>query len=252
MVLLVFAELGAFMSGVSAHYDSRYPPSYAIKACKACRTFCPPYVFSGKQKARHTERNPVLTWRRGQKVNFEWFRNNHEGGFVSVSLVPLQHRNNFKVHSDLTFWEGCFNQNRFYCGRDPRRCGTDKNGIAYKGPATIPTVYPDGVYVLGMVWMGGLAPNRKSSLFSDFTACSFIRIRGGITQAEYPRQFSRGVNRWKDVAPGTCRTTSVRPRECGGGPCRKPAREVKPPAFWGGRRPKIYRSAVVRAINSGR
>lgn len=221
-----------------AHYNLINPMPYNPIDCNRPDCFgpCPPIWGSGKGKARNSPSRPAAVWRRGQVVDVEWHRNNHEGGYYRRSLVPVKHMFNKNWHRKTAFEWGCWTQGRYFCGKRTE-CGTDRMGFAYRNKMRVPSVFPDGDYVFAMVWFGGLHWQRKKALFSDYYTCSYVRIRGGQLANSHAPGFQRGFNH-RNVAPGTCRSTSARQGECGGQECKnnKPVEDV-PGVFRGGRKP---------------
>lgn len=238
MTTLLAALLITLLAPAAAHYNLKYPKPYNPIDCNRpeCSGPCPPIWRSGRAKARNNPSNPSATWQRGQKVNIEWHRNNHEGGYFRRSLVPVKHMFDPAWHKKTAFEWGCWNQNRYQCGKNPE-CGTDKKGFAYRNEMTVPTVFPDGDYVFSMLWFGGLHWRRNKALFSDYYTCAYVRIRGGQLSRSHRPSFIRGKNHRK-VKPGTCASTSSFAGECGGVPCDKnDVMEDVPGIFRNGRTP---------------
>lgn len=100
---------------------------------------------------------PVTTWARGETVPLRWFRNNHEGGFVRWSLVPVDRSGDQAAHDAAAFAYGCYTVNRYKCtpAEKVRHCGGDNTGSGARYEARVPTNVPDGEYVLGWTWYGG-------------------------------------------------------------------------------------------------
>lgn len=228
----------ALIAMVAAHYNLKSPMAYNPVDCNRpdCSGPCPPIWTTGNGKARNTPSNPSALWKRGEVVNIEWHRNNHEGGYYRRSLVPVKHMFDAAWHKRMAFEWGCWTQNRFFCGKKDE-CGTDKDGFAYRNAMKVPTVYPDGDYVFAMVWFGGLHWRRQKALFSDYYTCAYVRIEGGALEKSHTPDFIVGTNH-REVAPGTCRSTSAFAGECGGEPCdsNKPVEDV-PGVFRNGNTP---------------
>ena len=80
----------------------------------------------------------------------------------------------------------------------------------YSTEITIPTVVPDGNYILGWVWFGGMrggivtndpqVPDTRSA-FGDYWGCSFIAVQGGTLASEYMPVFK---NEYKFAPFITC------------------------------------------------
>lgn len=228
----------------AAHYNIKDPMPYNRIECNLprCRGPCPPIWRGGNAAARNSPSNPSRTWHRGQTVTIEWNRNNHEGGYYRRSLVPVKYMNDASWHKRTAFEWGCFNQNKYHCGRH-KSCGTDKHGDAYRNHMRVPNVFPDGDYVFSMAWFGGLHWRRDRAEFSDYHTCAFVRIRGGAFHASHTPTFTPGrilsrrptINR---PPPGKCAATSTFLGQCGGRPCHgRPVRFGVAGVFAHGRRP---------------
>lgn len=217
--ITAWALLATALGIAAAHYNLRYPMPYNPIDCNRpeCAGPCPPIWKTGRARARNTPSRPSAYWKRGQVVNIEWHRNNHEGGYYRRSLVPVRHMFNAAWHKKTAFEWGCYTQNRFKCGHR-EDCGTDGHGFAYRNKMRVPNVFPDGDYVFSMVWFGGLHWRRKRALFSDYYTCAYVRIRGGALMKSHRPAFIRGRNH-RNVKPGTCASTSAFARQCGGEPC---------------------------------
>lgn len=128
-------------------------------------------------------------------------RNNHHGGLARLSLVPIAVMNNRTWHKRLTLSHNCFNTGRTYCKSGD--CGTDRSKIILCHEVQIPRVFPDGDYVLGHVWYGGLHFKREHGHFQDYNSCAFVRISGGEsdycshdkrrTEMQFHPHFSTGM-----------------------------------------------------------
>lgn len=166
----------------------------------------------------------TTTFRRGQNVTIVWPRNNHEGGFVRFALVPRSDRMNHDAHARMVFHYACFESDRVPC--DYSYCGTDSKKTVFQTSVIIPPIYPDGLYVLGWAWFGGII--NSESFFGDYWSCSFIRIRGGApVQQNYqpvfiPGKKNKGAG---GVGTSTCRSAVNNVGICVREPCpgRKPA-----------------------------
>jgi len=209
---------------VRAHYNLISPQPYNRIDCNAprCRGPCPPIWRSGRSRARNSPQRPAAVWRRGDVKEISWHRNNHEGGFVRMSLVPVKYMNNHLWHKKTAFAYSCFATNKYYCGKN-KRCGTDQRGHAFRTWVRIPQILPDGDYVFSHTWAGGLHWRRRRAFFSDYYTCSFIRIRGGPVKQRYQPTFNAGRSRHRYVnrKGGVCASTSRYVGECGGMECLK-------------------------------
>lgn len=153
---------------------------------------CPGPCIS-KDAWQYDKNATSTTYARGQNVTMIWTRNNHVGGFVRFALVPEYQRMNRTAHSIMAFRYACYESDKHLCRLNTtleRRCGTDD--YLYRTTVTIPTALPDGKYVLGFTWFGGLS--MKTSYFSDYWSCSDVHIKGGPFTQTYKPQFIPGKN----------------------------------------------------------
>lgn len=247
---LLCALVIALAAPAAAHYNLKDPMPYNPIDCNRpdCHGPCPPFWEAGSKHRRNSPQKPSRVWRRGQRVPIEWHRNNHEGGFYRRSLVPVKYMNSKYWHKQLAFEFGCWNQNRFWCGRKAS-CGTDKNGLAYRNMMTVPAVYPDGDYVFAMVWYGGTHWKTRKAFFSDYYTCAFVRIQGGAFRNRHVPQFVPGRNHRGNVPRGKCMSTSSFVGQCGGEECTGVrAWPHVPGEFKNGKRP----GPITRSMLNGR
>lgn len=173
-------------------------------------------------------------YRRGQVVSMVWGRNNHIGGFVRFSLVPVGQRMSHRAHARMAFRYACFESDKHPCTRPD--CGTDT--WLYRTDVQIPTSYPDGDYVLSWAWYGGMS--FRQSYFGDYYSCVNVRIRGGPSSARYNPIFHPG-----EKLEGTgCRSAVDRLGICKREPCLgHPEKRTLPFPFSANRTPRpIWRS----------
>lgn len=151
------------------------------------------------------DKNATITmFQRGQNATIVWPRNNHEGGFVRFTMVPHSDRMNPSAHTRMVFHYACFESDRVPC--EYSYCGTDSKNTVFQTSVTIPSIYPDGLYVLGWAWFGGIV--NRESYFGDYWSCSFIKIRGGAPlQETYQPVFIPGK---KNKGAGGVGTSSCR------------------------------------------
>lgn len=166
----------------------------------------------------------VEEFRRGQWFPLIYYKNNHSGGFLRLTLVPLHHRFNAWVHKRNAFRWSCWDHGIVNCPqRNSHECGTDNQGKRYQQWVEIPKVFPDGEYYLGYSWMGG------SFHQGDYYSCAKIRIRGGPIQ-----------NSWKPIyvnnKNGKCDSAAGDLGQCRTEPCSRSSRWIRPDA-WNGRTP---------------
>lgn len=190
-----------------------YDPSGCVGTSSRC-VFCPPiYNSSGLYNSAES---PELTWQRGSEQKIRWAKNNHVGGFIRLSLVPVSSLSNAKAYERLAFYYGCWEQGVHRCG-PYQMCGADKTRRALQRIITVPTYLPDGVYVLGFIWYGGVEFKGKKSKFPDFPSCSFVRIKGGArldTEIKYEPIFDAGRRVHNGKQRTECRAYIDRPHVC--------------------------------------
>lgn len=153
-----------------------------------CTNACPK-IMQPKDMMNMRE-EPAATWKRGQRVRVCYARNNHHGGIARFSLVPVNVMNSRFWHKRFTLFHTCFGAGAVKCRHtktiktrqnlqeDPP-CGTDRGCYAYCRNVTVPNMLPDGNYVLGHVWYGGVHFKKTKGHFADYYSCSFIEIKGG-------------------------------------------------------------------------
>lgn len=194
-----------------------------------CPGPCPPLDTYGEPTGISPNR-PAETWRRGEKRWVSWHRNNHgngESGFVRFTLVPVDKMMDKAAHERFTFQISCWSSGLHNCGsRHERVCGNDADGKAYRVEITVPSAYPDGVYVFGWAWYGG-GDFRGKSFFGDYYSCSFVRISGGkAVSAESKPVFRPGLNQKHNDA---CVSAADRVGVCWREPCHNgQVRPMKP------------------------
>lgn len=127
----------------------------------------------------------TTTYQRGQIINTEWGRNNHVGGFIRFSLVPLSQsdipnifNNNSNVIQYNCYAPQCVGTNNNFFNADPP--GTPFNGNKCSMRLKIPDWLPDGDYTLQWRWhSGGDNYNMKHLGLRDFVSCHDLKIAGG-------------------------------------------------------------------------
>lgn len=207
--VLVIALLVVTVPQASSHNWMTQPPPYnrvfKTRNCKGrqCTDACPSKQSSG---IANSQERPAATWRRGQRVMVKWAKNNHHGGMIRIALVPVDKMWDRVWHKKMTLLHACWETGEFNCSHN-EDCGTDKSGEAFSKQVVIPDVFPDGDYVLGYVWYGGLYYKRDRGHFPDYYSCSHIRIRGGARlSASYQPFFDAGDNR--RIVNGKCQTSA--------------------------------------------
>lgn len=214
--------------------------------------------------------HPAAVYQRGQKVMIKYQRNNHgPGGFVRHSLVPIEKMMNKNAHEENAFQFGCW-------GADPvpakkNELGRDKQGFSLVGgdgklhdghasyfttSVTIPPVVPDGKYVLGWVWYGGVGGSIRTNspqsphptgLFADYWSCAFVEIKGGKPLGtSYTPVFENAFSKfWK----GGCNSANDHPGVCTYEPCIVPSQIQKPREFKNGSPKALKQENFVSAFN---
>lgn len=184
-----------------------------------------------------TPNAPKTVIYRGQDLVVRYTKNNHHGGLLRLSLVPVRHMYSLSWHKNLTLMHGCWESGEYKCQTGD--CGTDKNQDAFQRTIRIPTVFPDGEYVLGYVWYGGLHFKRDYGFFPDFFSCAFVTVKGGeALGGTYKAYFEPGQGR--RIVGGKCDTSSDAVGVCGNTGC------VGTRAFRA--IPRIFRDNGIRSI----
>lgn len=158
---------------------------------------------------------------------------------------------NKDIHKKNAFHFSCWGSHVKVAGRN--ELGRDRRGFSlvggdgklhdgpvayYESEFTIPTVVPDGVYVLGWVWYGGVGGSLQTNtvetphakgLFADYWSCAFVEIKGGAElQAKYTPVFKTGMNGpWAKA----CNSMNDRPGVCRYEPCVTKAEFMQPQEF---------------------
>lgn len=197
---------------------------------------------------------PAAVYKRGQRVTIKYQRNNHgPGGFVRHTLVPINKMMDKKAHENNAFHFGCWGADPV--AAKPSEMGRDTLGFSlvggdgklhnlpisyYTTVITIPPVVPDGKYVLGWTWYGGIGGSIHKNLprnpnpqghFADYWSCSFVEIRGGepVKQKYTPVFVPAYQKYWR----GGCYSMNDRPGVCIYEPCRNKGSIMKPKEFQG-------------------
>jgi hypothetical protein len=178
-------------------------------------------------------------WQRGQAATLVWTKNNHNNGFVRLSLVPISQRMDKSAHDKMAFRFSCWAVDEHLCPANGF-CGTQNK--LYRLHIKVPDVYPDGRYVLGWAWYGGTENNRAS--MGDYWSCAFIEIRGGMPVAKsYEPIWESGLDK------NTCSSGVDRLGICFREPCdpynsrNLPQSEMVPQAFSNNNKPAAIQSS---------
>lgn len=168
-------------------------------------------------------------------------------GFVRLSLVPVSEMMNKGVHNKFSFYYSCMGVGLHKCeDRSVDVCGNDMEGKAWQSKVLVPTIYPDGVYVLGWSWYGG-GDFRGHSFFGDYYACSFVRIQGGARVTP-----SFGVHFNSYAGSGRCVSAVDRAGVCRREPCRVGRTMwTVPREFQGGTSSTIEHAELIKYVDNG-
>jgi len=149
------------------------------------------------------------TFARGEKLNLKWYRNNHYGGFVRWSIIPMAAsptREDFNKPENIISYQ-CFS---------PPTCesyNTFDNDWEYQCTGiddTIPTYLADGKYVANVAFYDQFDsygnPNAALEFYSN---CMNLEIKGGVAQTEQSAHVANGVfndnEAIKDGKEGVCK-----------------------------------------------
>lgn len=178
---------------------------------------------------------------------------------MRLTLVPLDKMMDKKTHEKNAFHYSCWGARTVPA--TPADLKRDRFGFNIAGgdgklhslgagyhvvDITIPPVVPDGDYVLGWVWFGGVGGALKNPLtntfkfgfFGDYWSCSFVRVVGGQPlQNSYTPVF---INDMKHNSLRGCYAANDDPGICKFEPCTKSrARYQVPKPFKRGRPAKL-------------
>lgn len=240
----------------------------AVKPNGPIRTFtgpCDVRAFTFLKSSNPTR--PVATYARGEKVTIKYQRNNHgPGGFIRMTLVPVDKMMDKEAHAKNAFHYSCWGANPVPA--TPQDFAKDRFGFNIAGgdgslhnltkayhatEITIPQVVPNGNYVLGWVWFGGVGgtieqniPQRPfpSGFFADYWSCAFVRIRGGPTKPSYRPSFN---NDMKQFWPGGCHSSADDTGVCQVEPCKRLRARFQVPKVFKNGSPPALRPAQFRA-----
>lgn len=207
----VVTVLGMNLVALSAGHSFLMEPRPYGPGCEGCDE-CP-LVVRWRSKDNTSEWWHTTTWARNQSVQVRWQKNNHNGGFVRLSLVPLEYMYDASALSRFAFYYTCWERGEYPC-EGTRLCGSDMGQRAFHKVVTVPSVVPDGEYVLAFLWFGGLHWRRLRGRFADYTSCARVTIRGGAPLATSQRPiFEPGPDNISDHNE-VCLTSSIKPGQC--------------------------------------
>lgn len=227
-----------------------FNPNFATRDCQGaeCTNACPRILEPSRM--RNTVGRPAATWARGQTVKVAWARNNHHGGLIRLSLVPVPQMNSRAAHARFALQFGCWESGEYACAREGDTCGTDRAGRAFKRHVRVPRVFVDGDYVLGYVWYGGLHFRRRRGMFADFHSCAFVRVRGGA-RAGGRHRAAWVAGTGARVVAGRCLTASTSVGLCGRNGCAWRRAFYGTSSRFRGRRPRRVSAGDVRRAFRG-
>ena len=138
-----------------------------------------------------------------------------------------------RSHDYYAFEYGCWSSGQTKC-RGKEDCGSDRKGLKYERTITVPKCLPDGVYIFGAVWFGGLEEEYRGTR-RNYWSCSNIRIQGGsrMTKSCQPK-----------FIPGDDKDSCLANTDAVGEPPRISRRRRVPRKFADGRRPKTILAEV--------
>ena len=206
--LLVYAEAHSFLSVPEPMSNEE---TCRIGGPRGFEANCPGPCPNRHFRQDKTPDMPSRVWRRGERVEIRWTKNNHLDGFMRLALVPIDEMWSKAAHQKYSFYFGCWSDQKIKCNEYERHrdCFYDRENLGYKTQVTVPTIYPDGVYVLGWVWYGG---GHDFGSFGDYYDCAYVEIKGGPSESTFPAAFES----WD----GSCMSSSEYPGECATEPCR--------------------------------
>lgn len=224
-------------------FPNAYNRVFKTKSCSGseCTQACPNFLSRGQNNFISS---PAANYSRGETVVVKWAKNNHRGGLVRVALVPVHKLMSRTWHNRLSLWYGCWESGEFTCSGD--ECGSDTDREAFKRTFTIPSVFPDGDYVLAVLWMGGLHYSRTRGMFPDYFSCSFVRVRGGDTLGGSYQPFWKPGDTGKFQNGDLCQSAADAPGDCPHDrECFNPAKWTVAKVFKNGNKPARITPGVV-------
>lgn len=230
-------------------HPNAYNRVFQLRNCvgSECYQACPSVDESGMSNSAD---EPAAIWKRGEKVTINWARNNHRTGIIRFAIVPVKRKMDREAHRKLALYHGCFDQGEYQCKKDPELCGADIKGYGYRRNFTIPTIYPDGLYVFALVWYGGIhSPLSERRFFSDYWSCSHIRIEGGKSVGGTFRPFyDPGNNLQASKHHGMCLTGIDEPGVCPHSGCRGPYFHGLPKEYQDGKMPSPLKKSDIMEV----
>lgn len=224
-----------------------------------CSGPCDTTAIHGNYANYDSPSHPAAVYHRGELIKIIYQRNNHgPGGFVRLTLVPVDSMMNKKVHERNAFHFSCFGANPARATSADKKMrphrfslvGNDglgrphETGYYYK-KVRIPECVPDGDYVLGWVWYGGTGgpvsnhpytePPFWKGYFGDYWSCSFVRVEGGKDLAsKCDPVFENDMSKFSSDG---CMSANDSPGVCIYEPCVTYAKYQLPKEFKDGAKP---------------
>lgn len=234
--LVKTALLLLFLRNASAHQSIVYPSPISFQL--ACRidnhTNCPGPCPNQKLRKDQNSSDPSTTVERGETIPIHIAKNNHVAGLNRWTVVRVKDMFSHNAHRKGAFLWTCGDANITKCTTRnmERNCRVDRKNEYYRMKIRIPTVYPDGNYVLGWSWYGGATKRGRHGSFGDYYDCMYLRIKGGEKEDNWRPTFdAKGSLTGKD---GQCMATTNKLGDCWREPCPGGARRtslVKPADF---------------------
>ena len=245
--LFVLIFIAFIIHLTTGHQSISYP--YPISNDVACRIspkqFCPGPCPKKDLRRDKTPNNPSVTVRRGDWITFNLLVNNHRGGFNRWTLVHVKDMHNHARHRENAFLYTCADVGLSTCKARFRRrdCRFDLKNQYLTNTIQIPTIYADGVYVLGWVWYGG---GEEYGAFGDYYDCVYLRVKGGPKWYAHRPIFKPGKS--ATGFRGMCRATVNKIGVCWKEPCPGGARKthLKIPLEFDGRTPDLVPASRFR------
>lgn len=201
---------------------------------------------------------PAAVYQRGQTVQMKYTRNNHSpGGFIRLTLVTPEKMMDKNAHAENAFYYTCWGANPQAAAANEME--KDEYGFSFIGSdgeqhshpkgyyvmdVKIPSVVPDGKYVLGWVWYGGGGGPVEGNVqqepmpygyFSDYWSCAYVEISGGAAlESRHTPVFNNDMSRYSDVG---CMSANDAPGVCSYEPCKVDSEFQAPRPFKDGNVP---------------
>jgi len=148
---------------------------------------------------------PPITAKRGDKINLQWPRNNHPGGFIQIAWAPAAQSGDQNV----------FNQNivNYSCHETPCSAGNQATTPCMTS-TVIPPHLTDGVWTMQWLWYGG------GFGLADYYSCVDYKVSGGTTGTKPTPVFLGGdVTTTDKTQCGLCVGCTDVPLKCTVEPC---------------------------------